>query len=504
MKMSLASYKKIHEDNHSATFKHEKGHEIKVAKKGLSPKLQKDLQSIPVHMADGGGLEIEPVNPDPVEFSPVSQVASSSLSTPQAPTPEPTPPVQNKPELATSSPTPAGIPGALSSGDYQKQYEDYNKSLLKQGDIAAKQAEMQAAAQNQHIENMKRLQSDYQNNVKELNGHVDTFMKDIENQHFDSGQYMKNMSGGQKISTAIGLILGGIGGALTHQENPAMKFLQSQIDRNIEEQKLNFGKKKTILEANYQKFGNMNDAIKMTTAMEGAMVAAQLQKAAAQNGSQAAKNNAQMASSQFLTSTVYPSLQTVAMKQSLAQGAQNGTIDPAQYVKYVVPEPHQKQVFGEIERAQNTRHMSGNILEAFENAAKEVRPMSGGKVRNLIPGVTSPWVGALHQHMQPTFQDLEGTVRQAAMDNTFKNITPQAFDNDATIEVKRNAVKEYLRSKASAPTAKGFGIDLDKFPSTSTNPEMSLNPQQQQYLQWARSNPSDPRAQAVFQKLGVK
>ncbi len=69
--------------------------------------------------------------------------------------------------------------------------------------------------------------------------------------------------------------------------------------------------------------------------------------------------------------------------------------------------------------------------------------------------------------MGPTFQDIEGTVRQAAMDNMNQNTTPQFGDNEATIAKKRDALVGYITSKSSAPTAKGFGIDLSKFPTTA-------------------------------------
>lgn len=512
MKMNLASYKKVHEDADTATFRHEKGHEIKVAKTALSPELKNQLKGIPVHMDEGGeALDIEPVTPPggSVDFEPISQgqqVASSSLNPRGSIAPSvPQQNIQNGIEAKTPPASamvvqPGAIPTAVNTDDYQKQYQTYNQGLLKQGEIAAQQEQIKAAAEQKHIENMQKLQSDYQNNMKQLNGHVDSFISDIQNQHFDSDQYLKNMSGGQKAATAIGLILGGIGGALTHQENPAMKFLQSQIDRNIDQQKADFGKKKTILEANYQKFGNMNDAIKMTQAMEGAILTAHLNRAAAQNGSLAAKNNAQMASSQFLTSTVYPNIQTIAMKQSLAQGAANGTVDPAQYVQYVVPKEHQAKVFEEIGRAQNVSSNSDKIDSMFNQAANENTILRTGAGMLRTPGS----VMALHQLLLPNFKQVDGTVRQAAMDETFKNVTPAPGDSDAKIAYKRQALHNWMHSEMAAPTAKGFGVDLTHFASTTDSPVAKLNPQQQQYLQWAKANPNDPRAQAVFQKLGVK
>jgi hypothetical protein len=53
MKMDLSHFKKIKEDGTSATLKHPQGHEITIAKNGLSKKLKSDLASLPMHLAEG-------------------------------------------------------------------------------------------------------------------------------------------------------------------------------------------------------------------------------------------------------------------------------------------------------------------------------------------------------------------------------------------------------------------------------------------------------------------
>lgn len=152
-------------------------------------------------------------------------------------------------------------------------------------------------------------------------------------------------------------------------------------------------------------------------------------------------------------------------------GVQGGQVsDPSALVKNLVPPQHQQKVFDEIEAAQNTTQNASKILNAFDASAKEARPMSGGTGTSL--SAINPWDStanqkALHALMGPTFKDVEGTVRQAAMDNMNKNTTPQFGDSDRTIGIKRNALVGYLQSKSSAPTAKGFGIDLKNFPTTS-------------------------------------
>ncbi len=100
-------------------------------------------------------------------------------------------------------------------------------------------------------------------------------------------------------------------------------------------------------------------------------------------------------------------------------------------------------------------------MTAFDNAANKIH------TTDFVPGMNNADQKALHALMGPTFKDVEGTVRQAAMDNMFANVTPQFGDNKNTLATKRNALMGYLGSKISAPTAKGYGLDLTKFRSTN-------------------------------------
>jgi hypothetical protein len=139
------------------------------------------------------------------------------------------------------------------------------------------------------------------------------------------------------------------------------------------------------------------------------------------------------------------------------------TNDPAKLVPTLVPKEHQAAAFNEIDAAENTKKMSSAIMNAFDQADQENTALKTGAGMLRTP----PSVGALHQALQPTFKDLEGTVRQAAMENTFKNVTPAPGDLPSTVATKRLALEQYLQSKASAPTARAYGIDLSKFDSTS-------------------------------------
>lgn len=135
--------------------------------------------------------------------------------------------------------------------------------------------------------------------------------------------------------------------------------------------------------------------------------------------------------------------------------------DPAVLVRARVPQKLQPKAFDEIQAAQNTSQNAPKILEAFDNAANNIH------AADFVPGMDNADQKALHALLGPTFKDVEGTVRQAAMDNMNKNVTPQFGDDKNTIKTKRAALEAYLQSKSAAPTLKGFGIDLKKFKSTN-------------------------------------
>lgn len=507
----LNNFKKVSENASHAILKHPDGHEIKVSKAALAPHLKKQLLKLPMHMADGGEVdpmksssEDEAVMPAnemqtadrslasaPIEAAPMPEKnflqkaddymqsigaygspslkpnAEKKAPMAQAPMAQAPAAPQNYQLGAPQNRQPNAAQAIAASPDYLNQMKQgygmegqgiqgQAQALSAQGQAAVKSAE-------QHAADMQSLMVDHEKHSLQLQNEIQNTIHDINNNHIDPNHYMNSKSGAGKVATAIGLILGGIGGALTHQENPAMKFIQSQIDRDVDAQKSDLGKKENMLSAYFKQTNDLHAATAMTKAFYAEKYANDLQKAAATAQSPLAKAAA-LKEAGNLKIQAAQALQPVAIKQTVMSGIQKGQIQPEQAVRYLVPEPHQEAVFKEIERAQDTKRMADTILKSFEQATKENTVMRTGAGLVRTPGS----VYALHQSMQPTFKDLEGTVRQAAMDNTFKNITPQPGDSDHTVETKRAALMDYLKSKASAPRAKGFGIDLSQFHSTST------------------------------------
>ena len=542
-------FEKTSEDEHSTTLRHPSGHQIMIAHGMLVPEHREMLRALPKYaqggMAGRGGQEL-----DPTTASMGDALRDSVKNIPSA-----LAGIGN--DIAQSGGTPIGYMGnkalqgfqslvkggtqymdakeaaqdqqALGGQGIQKAFYDPNSHVEGTQQMAAPQAQganpyqsalgmeskgldMQAKAEQDaakrraeieanHVKYLETEASEYGRNKGNLQKEREMLIGDYKNQKIDPNRYFSNMGTGQKIGNILGILASGVGSGLSGGPNLALNMIHDNIEKDIDAQKESLGQKKTLLSENLAKFRDLEDAMKMTRVQQADMLAAKLDEASARAASPMAAARMQQAKG-ALMAKYEPEIEEMARKNATnsALAMSGGNIDPAMLVAQKVPKEHQKAVFDEIEAAENTKHMSGQIMEAFEQAVNENTVMKTGAGFLRTPGS----VYALHQHLQPTFKDIEGTVRAAAMDNTFKNVTPAPGDFEYKISQKRNMLRQYLKAKASAPTARGYGIDLGKFKSTSTDPMISLEGQQLAEVQAAKRNPNDPRAKLILKKYGVE
>lgn len=334
-----------------------------------------------------------------------------------------------------------------------------------ESEAATKAADIYKAKAKGEVDALSDIQKHYTDYQKEANAVI----QDLKGSTIDPNHYWNSKSTGSKIATVIGLMLGGFNPS---GHNSALEYMKSQINNDLEAQRANLAKKQNLFSALTQHYGNEQDASKMFLAIKNQGIIDQMEEAKAKAISPLAQATLDQNIGKLKLENAHTFAALAAKKAMLSPGSGQGgdaghqQQDPAMFVPHVVPKEHQAKVFGEIKAAQDTKRMSKSILDAFDQASKE------NTVMRTAGGLRTPAsVYALHQAMQPTFGDLEGTVRQAAMDNTFTNITPKPGDMESTVADKRKSLVHYLESKASAPTAKGFGIDLNKFDSTRPTQE---------------------------------
>lgn len=173
-----------------------------------------------------------------------------------------------------------------------------------------------------------QLLKNYQDHYAALDTKRQQFAADYANQKVDPQRFMSNMGTGRKIMTTIGLMLGGLGGALTGQGNQALAFLNKQIDADIDAQKGELGKRQNLLAANMQDFGNLKDATDMTKVMMNEGVSTQLKQLAARYQGKIEGARALQAAGTVDTQNA-AALGQIAQRKALTQGVGAGQALPA-------------------------------------------------------------------------------------------------------------------------------------------------------------------------------
>jgi hypothetical protein len=173
------------------------------------------------------------------------------------------------------TPAPSG-PDFSPSGVYNTGMAGINKQQQAETQIG----QQQLAANQQYQQQLIDHDKVYQAGVAAKNDEINSVVEDIKNGHIDPNHYQENQTSGQKVANAIGLVLGGWSSAYTHQGNPAMDFLNKQIDRDIDSQKANLDQKKTLFGAYMDQTKNAQSAENMTRATLYGNYALQFQNAA--------------------------------------------------------------------------------------------------------------------------------------------------------------------------------------------------------------------------------
>ena len=202
------------------------------------------------------GSKNGPVSSDDAKAPVVVNVGQPSAAAQQAQTPvnvqQPNVSSQNPPvQLPNGS---MSAPGTAQTG-LQAEQEQRNVDIAKaQSMVPIEQAKLQAQ-RDQAIND--------QNNINALRTHADNLAQNLNK--VDPDAYRKNMSAPDKVATGLGLFLGGFSVPYGGQ-NYTADFLNKQIDRDIDAQKNNQERQKTIFGAYKDLYQDQNLASNMAKA----------------------------------------------------------------------------------------------------------------------------------------------------------------------------------------------------------------------------------------------
>lgn len=281
-----------------------KGYEENKDPQEHRPRKLENFRILAPAMADGGPVseESEPkaaeqavADKPPMPQAPVNITINGGASSAPAPSVTQVPPAQPTSQIQTNAAPEAKYPhtGGLEgeARNTLKAVQQGEEAIQDQSKISAESGMQQAIQQDSYIKKANELAQKDLANIQELKTHTDDY-KDYINQHpIDAQRYINNLGGTQKVSNAIGLLLGGFGGP----NNPAMSYLQKQIDNDITVQKDNAANQNNVWAAYDKLYGNQNVASNLAKVSANDILAHQIQLTAARLGTAQAAANAKAA-----------------------------------------------------------------------------------------------------------------------------------------------------------------------------------------------------------------
>lgn len=307
---------------------------------GVTPDTQSTMSSAPL--------------PGSMEAAPMMPMAASQAPAPQAA------PAGNQDPFGTQA----------AAGMFSKGIEEQRQGIAGEARALGQQGKAEAQALDAGQEMLKKNLQDYQAKMEKLNAHRQELLQAYGSGEIDPNHYIGSMGTGKRIATGIGLILGGLGGALTGQENPALKMINLQIDRDIEAQKANLGKKKSLLEFNQQEYGNLRDAADATRIQMNDLVSHQLKVAAAKSMDPLAKARALQAVGKLEADNANMAA-TLTARNTVLSGKGIDQIAPELKVTYGMPEgPAKTEAMKQLKDMQEAVSLRDDALEAFDKITK--------------------------------------------------------------------------------------------------------------------------------------
>lgn len=509
--MNFSNFSLAKEDEGSYTISHPNGKSMNISKKGLSEKAHEIISKLqkPKSYAEGGGVADDAIDQFVNQDQAPAPEASEGVLTPQM--------QQSLANIAqpSASEVPIGatpsqsIPPAMPQvqQDPLVQQKLSTEDLLNKQQTTAQQYGKDLAAAESQKQNAFNEFNNFNKNRKtqeqlqqELQAKDDAFAQAFMKKQVDPDHYWKNKSTGSKISSAIGLLFSGIGSGMSGQENLALKQINQAIANDIDAQKNNEGKAKTVWDMNRHAMGS---ALAAHAATENQMYTA-AQAKLMQAGAGVESANAKLKVGDMINQIEQQKVQNRTMLGLLNQGqsASNGTIkaDPASLVNQFVPEAQRAKALDEIGKAQHVAKSQGQMLDYFDQAAKENTILRTGA--NPFGQLRTPAAMTNLQALaQPLIKDEAGRPNEIQQ-KIFYNLLPHPGDTDSKIAEKRNGLVQYMGNFSESPTFKAAtGLDLNKFQSANTN-TLQAQPKNDQYMAWAQANPQNPLAQKYLKANG--
>lgn len=410
------------------------------------------------------------------------------------------------PMQGQAPPPTAGAPGMPGAGAGNGLLNEAIGVQKRQASLQEKQAADVMGLQ-QHAEQIRQQESaKWEQRLNDNQARADKLQQDIASGSVDPSHWWKSRSLGGSIAAGISLVLGGIGQAFGGGPNQALEVINKHIERDIDSQKTELGKKQNLLTHYIQQGHDLQSARQLAIADSKDALAGQLQMVASKYAGPEAQLNAQKAIVGLKKDAAATRAHTMqqALENALKLHKAN-TEDIEAQAKMAAAGGANKVPAKEVSDIAGAKSASDQV-EALDKLRKKKANSWYSGATQYLPGTDA----AQYRDAQKLAAQATGLVQEEGKlsdaDKPFYvSLTPSAGDSEERATAKKNEMQAMLARKASrkveALNAAGFNTgnlgNMARGPATQ-------NQQRIQLLQWATANRGkDPDADRALKLLGV-
>lgn len=210
---------------------------------------------------------------------------------------------QERPQAQARN-APGGAQRPAGPSEMDKATGQTQAGINAQADAERQLATQQTAAWDQYAAERASQQAQMQQSVLEHNAKGAQLYQDVLNSNIDPGKLWASADVGQRIGAGIAMLFGAVGAMANGGKNMVVEQLDRYIDRDVDAQKANLGKKQSLLQNHLQAGRDMLSAQQLAKADLYDGLRAQLERNAASIGGAAAAAKAQVLSGEMAQKAV--------------------------------------------------------------------------------------------------------------------------------------------------------------------------------------------------------
>ena len=164
------------------------------------------------------------------------------------------------PPAGPSFPPVPGVGGLGMFGNTTANVREQQRAITGLGEAEAAKARVASETLAAQAEDRTRQENYRQEALAGVSAESDKLREDILNSKIDPNRLWRDQGAGQHAASLVGIILGGIGAGMSRGPNMALETINRMIDRDVNAQTAELGKKQNALSFLMQKYSNLEHA----------------------------------------------------------------------------------------------------------------------------------------------------------------------------------------------------------------------------------------------------